>query len=207
MKVVRHRGALTALLTIAVWVGVAAVACGGDEESAGSVTPTPTVSAPRSPTPIPDDFVATITIDADPTTPEIDRGPVQAKVGDSFQVAVVVRQPPEPYQAYQFGLYWRAPVLGFVEENKLKPDGFTLCPELVFLENTTGIYSGCINVSGTAAFEGQVSTVTLRCEQPGDATVRLLTLVEANEFGVALLREGGEYFATDVDTGIEVTCA
>lgn len=151
--------------------------------------------------------MATITLDADPATPEIDRKPVDARVGDTFQVAVVVRAAPEPFQAYQFGLHWQEPVLKFVEEEKLKPEGFTLCPELVFLEHTTGIYSGCINVNGAMQFVGQVSLVTLRCERQGQATVRLLSLVEAREFGVALLREGGEYFSTEVDRGLKVICS
>jgi len=184
-------------------------AVGGDATPPGAGdTPAPGETAEPAPTETPPahGFIATITLDGNPDTPEIDHGELTAPVGAALRVAVVVQDPPKPYQGYQIGFRWQEPTLSFVGEETTKPGVLTTCPPATTLDFTTGIYSGCISVEQPSTFSGVVSYLTVRCEQAGTARIHLMTLLEAQEFGTSLLEPGGVAFAGEVDEGIRVRC-
>lgn len=184
----------------------------GETSTSGTPAPgqTPEAATPVStPTAIPTvaaGDIATVTLDSHPDTPAIEHDSLTVAVGSTFQVGVVVHQPPQPYKGYEYGLHWDEPVLSFVSEDQTHPDDMSLCPDLVHLDFTVGVYSGCLRVSGLTSFEGTVATVTMRCESPGVSPLRMFSLAEAQGFGAALLLDGGVEIASEIDPGFTVTC-
>jgi hypothetical protein len=177
------------------------------------LTPTPAESA--SPTPIPAGFIGTITLDVNGATEQIEHSDVSAIVGDTFDVTVVIHDPPQGYQGYQYGIAWEDNgILSFVEESRFEPEDLSLCTEPVDLETTiaepnTGVYGGCLNPDPAASitYEGATARLTFSCEQTGRIRVRPLSMEEADPFGSALLGDGGTTIDGGVDNGFEVVCA
>lgn len=165
-----------------------------------------TVVVPTAAPPQPPGVPATVTLDVNPDTPAIEHTDVNAAVGSTFRVAVVVNRPPAPYAGYEYGIHFDAPILSFVNAQQLKVEGLDICTS-VPLENTpSGMYGGCLRTSGETSFQGIVEIITLKCDNAGRTPLRMITLAESGGFGTALLHEGGVEFASEVDEGVHVIC-
>ena len=183
----------------------------GDEVEIGSTPISNATRPPDGPTPShtsgPGE-TPTVGLDSNVDTRDVyEHTGVSAAVGATFRIAIVVSSPPEPYGGYEYALAWTAGTVSFVGEEALNPDGLSLCVSPVTdLSPVPQLYSGCLKEAGEANFSGQVAIVTLRCDAAGQMQLHTLAETEDNPFGSGLLNPGGFKFATETDSGFQVTC-
>jgi hypothetical protein len=188
----------------------------GETPGPGTATPLPGETNTPAPTAtnVPPGVIGDVTMDTNRGTPDIDHSPVNAAIGASFQVGVNIYQPSGAYQGYQYAVVWDdSGVLDFVSEQRLEPQGMTLCTDITpdSAETTfpgrEGIYGGCLSAEGNVTHTGEVAVLNLRCDGPGTVRVRLLALGGGEPFATSLLGPGGSEIPTEVDNGFDVVCA
>jgi hypothetical protein len=220
----RRRLRTLTLFALSLAAVVASVACGDGDDDGDVASVTPGFTPPATAEPIPTydlststpsatDFVGVIRIDTNVVTPDVERGEVSAAVGATFDLAVVISDPPGPYRGYQVGIgYEDRGILSFVGEQALQPENMTVCSPVQLLsagtlaEGRTGVYGGCLIPDGATTYAGPVTTLTFRCERAGRIELRLLGLQESQSLGTSLINEAGATLAEQVENGFDVVC-
>jgi hypothetical protein len=187
---------------------------GPGTETAPTQLPAETATQAPTSTPAPPGVIGDVTMDSNRGNPGIDHTEVTAAVGSSFEVGILINDPPGPYAGYQYALYWNRSdgILGYVGEQRAEPQGLTICsePSDVWAEepddSKTGVYGGCLSVEGGVTHTGEVAVVTIRCESAGRTTVQLLGLNPSEPFATSLIEQGGGEIPTEVDSGFDVVC-
>jgi hypothetical protein len=196
------------VLVLAGLAGLVGVACGGAEKAttppSPAMSPWPTVvqptttaeGTPAGPVPTtpgtpaqPGQGVASVVIDVDPSTPEVDVGPRTFAVGDTIAVDVVVLSSPMAYNAYQYQLSWNTSVLEFREEKGVSPE-LEMCLTTV-RPMPDSVYGACLNPKASVTYTGPVSEVTFVCVGTGESDLHLVGSLEDNQFFTALGAEAG----------------
>jgi hypothetical protein len=182
--------------------------------TAGATEPALTATEPPTSTPVPPGVIGVVTMDANPSTAEVDHTEVTAAVGATFQIGITIHEAPGPYQGYQYGLRWDDNgILDFVSEDQLMPVNMTLCTAAVELagtieEGSAGVYGGCLSPDQSAGltYQGPVANVTLRCAAAGRIHIRPLSADEDENWGSSLINTGGVLAGNQVDNGFDVVC-
>jgi len=102
------------------------------------------------------------------------------RLGETFDVDIVVTDAPNTYKAEQYQLQWDPALLAFDSETPTLLDGLTLCGLPSVGANT--VYSGCGATAPTTA-TGPVHTVTFHCAAEGTSPLHLVSLDEDPTFG------------------------
>jgi hypothetical protein len=149
---------------------------------------------------------ATMAIDANPDTPEVDAVSPPVTGGASAIVSVNIEAASEPYHTYQWEISYDAAELDLVTSTHLSPSGLTACGAFTKGTFRSGSLMGQAFVNtacGTTAatsFTGQVDLLGFQCVSVGTHKLHLVTTAEDDVFGGAVVG-----FSTEL-IDAQVTC-
>jgi hypothetical protein len=143
------------------------------ESTAGAtravLTATPGTT-PASTLPPPISSGTTLSIDADPATPEIDAR-AASPAGAGFDVAVVLETSTEPAQGFQLDLAWDAGILEFVLFESASGGAFPACSRTITTPGSAS--AACLRTQDETAYTGPLARFRLRCLGAGETALRL----------------------------------
>jgi hypothetical protein len=140
-------------------------------------------------------------------------------IGGTTEIAIVASEVLTPYNGYAWQVKWLDAGLDFVGsvENE-EGHGGTLCATPGVVDETSrgagvppgeewvGQGAGCVLLSGTTLFEGDLVRITVRCVSEGAWRIEMMTFEGDPVFGTMMMTLGGILLPVTIGTGVDINC-